>query len=187
MIEFLQQIRFFFFSVTKCQDKATILDAILCKNIQLIIFPLVLPLLFSSQILLEILDQRKGHKGHMFSLHKWAFLRNSAFCLSLPLTWQTCGDVRVCAVMFLKNYVFVGHTDWNWKSWCRKQKLFPSFQGYSCFSHEDKATHSIIQDFQIRFLLNISTKSWGVEPINLKSIIVHSTFYRSFRFLIFFY
>lgn len=68
MIEFLQQIRYLFvFSVTKCQDKVTILDEILCKIIQLIIFPLVLPLLFSSQILLEILDQRKGHKGHVFS------------------------------------------------------------------------------------------------------------------------
>lgn len=68
MIEFLQQINFFL-SVTKCQDKVTILDAIPGKNISLIIFPSVVPLIFNSQILLEVPDQRRGHKV-LFSLHK---------------------------------------------------------------------------------------------------------------------
>lgn len=61
VIEFLQWISVFI-SVTKCQDKVTILGAIPNKNVSLIIFPSVLPLVFNSQILLEVLDQRKGHK-----------------------------------------------------------------------------------------------------------------------------
>lgn len=57
VIEFLQWISVFI-SVTKCQDKVTILGAIPNKNIGLIIFPSVVPLIFNSQILLEVLDQR---------------------------------------------------------------------------------------------------------------------------------
>lgn len=69
VIEFLQQINFFL-SATKCQDKVTILDAIPGKNISLIISPSVVPLIFNSQIFLEVPDQRKGQKKVLFSLHK---------------------------------------------------------------------------------------------------------------------